>query len=1266
MLQQGWTNKYIGIPYVENGRDLSGTDCYGLARLIYKTELGVDLPSFTEQYLSSDAARVQELIAQYKEGWEPVTTPEPGDLALFRITGLQSHIAVAIDSRQFLHAQAGTGAAVETFENIKWKNRLVGFYRYKAETGVSLTAVPHPLRTIKYTTAVPPGSTVAQLAEWVVTQYGVAPELKSRITILVNTRLVPQEAWSTTVIQDGDTVEYRALPQGGNTLRLVLTLAVVIAAPQLVAAMGSIGGVAMTTTAGALTAAGSAFAAGVTMVGMLLVNAIAPVVPPKQASPGEAERQYMISGGSNQAKAYEAVPFVLGKVRFTPPLGAEAFISYGSENNARISYFNMLLCWGYGPVEIYEDTLKLGEIAITDYEVPAIKHLEGKPSETTADKDALDAIYGIDIQQEYSGLELVCDGDPGTIVTPGPWTEKATTSVADTIEVAINFPQGLRKVKSKGKNSGTNAAAPTTFSIEYKMLGSTLWNNLSTFTVGSVVVPDPGTSTPLELLAGPKQEYYKDPFTHTKTFSVAEGTLPNNTGISIRVRRETGDNAEVGEWQYVHTSVLNTVTFRRNTRPVDMPVNTKLALTALRIQATEQLTSRVEGVNAVVQSICLDWDGTSWVSRPTNNPASLFRYVLESVANPRRITDPLSKLDLVKLQYWHSYCETKGFTYNSVIGAQKSVLEVLREICAAGRASPALQDGKWSVNIDEPQLTVVQHFSPHNSWGFEAIKLLPRVPDGLRITYFDEDQDYQEAEAIVYNTNKSLETAELFESISFPGVTKLASVIDHAKWHYAQVNLRPEVYTINADFEYLVCNRGDRVKVTHDVPMWGLGSGRVKSRISSTLIDLDTEVPIEAGKHYTLRIRSTDKASLLASGGSLDSDINTTFAVTSATVSNGLATVACAAHPLQVGDTISVSTSLDSINTTQTTVLAVTGSSITYNVNAIDTPATAITGSISLGTGYYSRVSLSTPMSVDQCNFPDLYLFGEQHTESQDLIVLGIEPTTNKTARLTLTDYGVTPEYNIFTDYLSLSASTVFETQITLPPKISRDAFGDITPTITQVYSAAEAAERLSPGTWQYAIKVSYVNNGNLPYTTDSVECQYDLEVATNELNVKSLVAPYRSGVFTIRDIVEGASYKIRLRYISSTGIAGKWTPWTTHVASGFTQNQAHELTLSVDRTTRYLNVTPYISGAYVPEEFKAYELRFYKNEGTGDFWETVDPDIITVRTTSTASINLRDFTRPRLSLSGVKYRIACRMLSTSDTYISNSALTEVLLTNLI
>ena len=1078
--------KYIGIPYAEKGRDETGSDCWGLVRLVYKNELNIDLPSFSSEYNTSDNERLEELFAQYKEGWQPVDTPEVGDVVIFRIFGYESHIGVCIGDNKFLHVREARDAVVESLDNPKWSKRITGFFKYSEKKNAVLNTVPHPLRTERYTVAVVPGTTVTELVKDISTKYNIAPELKSRISILINGRLISQEDWSKTTIKELDVIEYRAVA-GKDAIRTIALIAVMYYAPYLAGyAEFAYMGTAAATAAGSAAVYAAAYATAV-IVGSALVNAIAPIRPPSMGSqndPGSAERQLMVNGGSNRANPYGAIPVVLGKVRVTPLLGSTNFLTY---ENERDSYLSMLLVWGYGPLSIDDNSYKIGNVPLINYDPESIRKitLDRKTEPTDTEKRNFNAIYGKDITQVNTQIELVCDGNPEETVTPGPWFEAATTQQTNpntnlidpvnAVTLALHFPQGLRYIKSKGDGAGDSFAVGVNFRAEYSTNGGLTWQLLESFTIGG---------------DAPK----KDGFTFTKTYNNL-----NNDQMLVRVRRETGDNVEDNpDRRYYFTSVLQNVTFLRNTKPVIDPVGAKLAMTAFKINASKELNGNIEGISAVVQTWCKIWNGTAWVDGATSNPAALVRYILEHPANPRRITNAASQINLTQLQYFYEYCQARGFEYNGVLGDARSVLEVIRDICAAGRASPALIDGKWTVIIDEVKSTVVQHFTPHNSYNFEGSKMLPKRPDGLRVTYYDQDSDYQESEIIVYDIGKSTSNATLFESITLPGVTKKSLVIDHAKWHMAQMKLRPEIYTLESDIEYLVCNRGDRVKVMHDIPMWGLGSGRVKNRISNTVIELDEDVPMKAGVQYVIRFRSK------------------------------------------------------------------TGASVTRNI----VPKSQ--------DGYYTEVTLSSSVTASEADALDLFLFGEVNQEAQDLIVLSIEPSANNTARITLVDYGVTPDYNIFTDYLTLSADTVFESQITLPPVLQVQGFGDKVPLITGFVSDESVMERVSKGVFKYNINVSYFNASQLPDIVQSVEVQYDLLSSETGVNSKSVFVPFQNGSANITDVKEGDTYKVRMRYVARNGKVGEWSAYSNHTVVGKINppSQVTNFAVSADKSSGQLLLT--------------------------------------------------------------------------------------------
>ena len=1195
-----WSNKYIGIPFQEKGRDFTGLDCWGLVRLIYDQEFNIKLPSFTDSYNdTNDGEHLQDLISQHKENWAP-SQPKEGAVVLFRIMGHESHVGVCISETHFIHVREGQTTVVESLGSITWKNRLIGFFEYEEKSQLVANVVPHPLRTQRYVVPVTPGTTLDQLASLIALQYGIAEELKAKVTIIVNGRVIPESGWKDVILRDTDTIEYRAVPKGGNGFRMLLVFAVAVLAPYAAASLvqGSLV-TSMTAVAGIAAASPMAYAASlvaVNLVGSALINAIAPIrMPPEPKDPGNSERQLMVEGSANRASPYEAIPVVLGKVKMTPPLGATNYLTY---DNDRESFLTTMVAWGYGPLTIDYATLKIGNVAIADYTIEKQAHRDRKGTETQQQIDDFNAIYGSDVNQIVKNIELTCDYNPeeGVAYTksvynptttlyenvtltdpvptpPGPYIEAASTSPngADSITVALHFPQGLRKVKIKGDGAGDSFATTVRIEAEYK-IGSGSWQSWAIWAFGS-------------------DSYKKDAFTVTKSIDVRTDQL-----VQVRLRRLTGAHTDDNpEWRYSHQVYFLSATFIKNTKPFVDPLNCKIAASAFKIRASDELNGQIEGINAIVQTYALSWTGSAWTLANTNNPADLFRYVLQHPANPHAITNAevAEKINLTQIQYWAQYCKQKGFTYNGLLGSQRSVLEVLRDICAAGRASPTLVDGKWSVVIDEPKANIVQHFSPHNSWNFEATRALPKLPDGLRITYYDEEQDYQEAEIIVYNQGKNYNNAAVFESISLPGVTKQSLVVDHAKWHMAQALLRREIYTLNTDLEYLVCNRGDRVKVTHHVPLWGNGSGRVKTVVDSSNIIVDEPVYMEAGKSYVIRVRGKDGRSTVKS-------------------------------------------------------------------------------LVNSGTGWHDTLTLDSPSTLAEIDASDLFLFGELGQESQDLIVLSIEPTDGKNARITFVDYGVTNSYNIFTDYLTLTENVVFETNITLPGGKPGTGFtSEQIPFITSVTSDQFAAVEISPGNFAYRIKVAYGNVSTfLPNTTQYVECQYDLSSATSNANYKIERVPYLDGTIYLPNVQKGETYKIRLRYATSTGQVGLWSAPVTHTVAGRSYSYGDVTGLNLVRTRKNLQMTPIVIS--VPTSFKYYEYRVWQSPSSGgdtdDFWN-LDPatnsDIKIVTATGAGLIDLTTFDPPRMSEGGVKYRVACRIVDSTNNYSLTSAVATYTLKSL-
>lgn len=108
----------IGISY----QDLN---CWGLVKKFYQDILNIELSHSYDAMPSREETR--DLIFSNRGNFSKVTTPEFGDIIIFRIKGIESHLGVFLEAGKFLHSIKETGSCVERIS--KWENLIEGFYR---------------------------------------------------------------------------------------------------------------------------------------------------------------------------------------------------------------------------------------------------------------------------------------------------------------------------------------------------------------------------------------------------------------------------------------------------------------------------------------------------------------------------------------------------------------------------------------------------------------------------------------------------------------------------------------------------------------------------------------------------------------------------------------------------------------------------------------------------------------------------------------------------------------------------------------------------------------------------------------------------------------------------------------------------------------------------------------------------------------------------------------------------------------------------------
>jgi len=134
----GWADRYVGIPFLDNGRSLAGCDCWGLVRLVLREQFGLDLPSYVGGYASAnEREEASALIAGRipADGWwrVPDQQARPGDGVVLRIMNQPWHVGLMVTPSDFLHVFEGQAvSAIERVDSPRWKRRVVGFYRHEA------------------------------------------------------------------------------------------------------------------------------------------------------------------------------------------------------------------------------------------------------------------------------------------------------------------------------------------------------------------------------------------------------------------------------------------------------------------------------------------------------------------------------------------------------------------------------------------------------------------------------------------------------------------------------------------------------------------------------------------------------------------------------------------------------------------------------------------------------------------------------------------------------------------------------------------------------------------------------------------------------------------------------------------------------------------------------------------------------------------------------------------------------------------------------
>lgn len=127
-----WYNKYLNKGFADKGRGPNLFDCWGLVQHVYKIERNIDLPSYLDSYQHTlECQAIAEKIEQEQKKWDLVNEPKEFDVIILRMNGLPMHVGIITNPNYMLHCIQGVGTVHESYNNMRWKSKVVGYARYR-------------------------------------------------------------------------------------------------------------------------------------------------------------------------------------------------------------------------------------------------------------------------------------------------------------------------------------------------------------------------------------------------------------------------------------------------------------------------------------------------------------------------------------------------------------------------------------------------------------------------------------------------------------------------------------------------------------------------------------------------------------------------------------------------------------------------------------------------------------------------------------------------------------------------------------------------------------------------------------------------------------------------------------------------------------------------------------------------------------------------------------------------------------------------------
>jgi len=591
--------------------------------------------------------------------------------------------------------------------------------------------------------------------------------------------------------------------------------------------------------------------------GAVLMNINIPSLKDRE----KPEQDNSIRGGKNQMRQGGRIPVLFGRHRVYPDLAANPHTQIIDGRQ----YYTQLFCGGYKDCVIDKDSIKLGETLLAD--LSRTKNINSILSGADPDirleilqNGEASSLYPHCVHEDAVNAPLqnqVEDSDGNK--APGELT-RSTPDGTDAIDVDIFFYNGLGKYDK----DGNVASASVEVKASYKPFGA---HDREYAPLGHFI-PNANGNGGSNTISGSELK--------TKRCKITKSGLHVGK-YTVKVERVTPDSTDSKIIDQVYLGSVRSIKTKDKdgnaVRPIRAERQRNLTIIALRVLATGKLNGMLDGFNYVATAKAPVYSGGGsgalyWLNTAeTSNPASALLYALRGGAAQQSVGD--DDINWPSLEAFYTWCEEHEYGCNAYLQESVTIAELMRMIGCTARADILRIDSKISVVQDIERPTHLQLFTPKNTISYSVTMFNADIPDAIALQFTDEDAGYARNESKVFNTPNGNRAGEpdTVQKADLWGVTNSKQARRIGMYNYACLKNRPFVHVIEADIEYLICNKGDWIQYAGDIALAGSTQGRIKGVIfvDGVCVGVDTDEPVvmTEGKQHAVRIRLSNGAIIL-------------------------------------------------------------------------------------------------------------------------------------------------------------------------------------------------------------------------------------------------------------------------------------------------------------------------------------------------------------------------------------------------------------------